>query len=126
MSTRNLNCCTRRSRPFNVLEAPSEKKVTARAEATEMERIIMLHALDLLYFWMYQPRAQSAFKRFVESLSEDERQIMVSSQFTLQRNREISQLFIDGIFGNNFPKPLAFYLARYTEYLSSIKRLGLV
>ncbi len=110
---------------YNVLEAPSEKKVTARAETLDMERIIMLHALDLLYFWMYQPRAQSAFTRFVESLSEDERQIMVSSQFTLQRNREISQLFIDGIFGNNFPKPLSFYLARYSEYLSAIKRLGL-
>lgn len=111
---------------FDVLEAPPGEKVTARAETMEMERRIMLHALDLLYFWMYQPRAQSAFKRFLESLSEDERQIMVSSQFTLQRNREISQLFIDGIFGNNFPKPLSFYLARYTEYLSAIKHLGLI
>jgi hypothetical protein len=113
-------------RTFDILRAPSEKKATARAETIEMERTIMLHALDLLYFWMYQPRARSAFKRFIESLSEDERQIMVSSQFTLQRNREISQLFIDGIFGNNFPKPLSFYLARYTEYLSSIKDLGLI
>jgi hypothetical protein len=110
---------------FGVLKAPPDKKGTARAETMEMERIIMLHALDLLYFWMYQPRAQSAFKLFVGSLSEDERQIMVSSQFTLQRNREISQLFIDGIFGPNFPKPLSFYLARYSEYLAAIKRLGL-
>jgi len=110
---------------FNVLETAPRKKRTAHAETVEMERIIMLHALDLLYFWMYQPRAQSAFKRFLESLSEDERQIMVSSQFTLQRSREISQLFIDGIFGSNFPKPLSFYLARYTEYLTAIKRLGL-
>ena len=110
---------------YNVLETPSEKKGTARAESLELERIVMLHALDLLYFWMYQPRAQSAFKRFVGSLSEDERQIMVSSQFTLLRTREISQLFIDGIFGNNFPKSLSFYLARYSEYLSSIKKLGL-
>ena len=111
---------------YNVLETRPLKKRTARAETMEKERIIMLHALDLLYFWMYQPRAQSAFKRFLASLSEDEKQIMVSSQFTLQRNREISQLFIDGIFGNNFPKPLSFYLARYAEYLSAIKRLGLV
>ena len=110
---------------FNVLQTPPQKKQTARAETEEMERIIMLHALDFLYFWMYQPRARSAFKLFLATLSEDERQIMVSSQFTLQRNRDISQLFIDGIFGNNFPNPLSFYLARYTEYLSAIKRLGL-
>jgi hypothetical protein len=110
---------------FNVLETSPQEKRAAHAEAVEMERIIMLHALDLLYFWMYQPRAQSAFKRFVESLSEDERQIMVSSQFTLLRNREISKLFIDGIFGPNFPKPLSFYLARYSEYLAAIKRLDL-
>ena len=111
---------------FNVLETPSGENATARAETSELERIIMIHALDLLYFWMYQPRARSAFKHFVESLSEDERQIMVSSQFTLQRNREISQLFIDGMVGDNFPKPLSFYLARYTEYLSAIKQLGLI
>jgi hypothetical protein len=110
---------------FDVLKAPPQKKRSAQAETIEMERIIMLHALDLLYFWMYQPRAQSAFKIFIASLSEDERQIMVTSQFSLQRNRDISQLFIDGIFGPNFPKPLSFYLARYTEYLEAIKRLGL-
>jgi hypothetical protein len=110
---------------FNVLDTRPREARTGQAETIELERKLMLHALDLLYFWMYQPRAQSAFKRFIESLSEDERQIMVTSQFTLQRNREISQLFIDGILGGNFPTPLAFYLARYDEYLVAIKRLGL-
>jgi hypothetical protein len=109
---------------FNVLEAPSAEKKTARAEGVELERIIMLHALDLLYFWMYQPRGRIALEKFFEFLSEDERHILISSQFTLERHREISQLFIDGIFGNNFPKPLSFYLARYPEYLDSIKQLG--
>jgi hypothetical protein len=110
---------------FNVLKTPPGEKRTARTETEEMERVIMLHALDFLYFWNYQPRARSAFRLFLETLSEDERQIMVSSQFTLQRDREISQLFIDGIFGNNFPKPLSLYLARYPEYLAAIQRLGL-
>jgi hypothetical protein len=109
---------------FNVLEAPSIEKKTARAEGAELERVIMLHALDLLYFWMYQPRGRIALAKFFEFLSEDERHILISSQFTLERHREISQLFIDGIFGNNFPKPLSFYLARYPEYLESIKHLG--
>jgi len=48
---------------------------------------------------------------------------LVSSQFTLQRHREISQMFIDGIVGINFPRPLSFYLSRYEEYLEQIKRL---
>ena len=114
-----------RVKTFKVLDAPIIQKKTAKAEAAELEHIIMLHALDLLYFWMYQPRARSAMATFFERLSEDERHILVSSQFTLQRHREISQLFIDGIFGNNFPKPLSFYLARYPGYLEDIKKLGL-
>jgi hypothetical protein len=110
---------------FKILKAGSAEKKMAKEQAAELEHVIMLHALDLLYFWMYQPRSQSAFVKFLAALSEDERHILVSSQFTLQRHREISQLFIDGIFGTNFPKPLSFYLSRYSEYLESIKLLGL-
>jgi hypothetical protein len=109
---------------FDVLKVGVIEKSTTKVQAVELEQVIMLHALDLLYFWMYQPRAQSAFVKFLASLSEDERHILVSSQFTLQRHREISQLFIDGILGANFPKPLSFYLSRYPEYLESIKLLG--
>ena len=32
-------------------------------------------------------------------------------------------MFIDGIVGINFPRPLSFYLSRYEEYLEEIKRL---
>jgi hypothetical protein len=72
---------------------------------------------------MYQPRARTALRQFVLTLSEDERHILASSQFTLQRHREISQIFIDGILGNNFPRPLSFYLSRNAEYLEAIKGL---
>jgi len=85
----------------------------------------MIHALDMLYFWMYQPRSRVALPQFLRTLSEDERHILVSSQYTLQRHREISQMFIDGILGTNFPRPLSFYLSRYEEYLEQIKRLVL-
>ena len=56
-------------------------------------------------------------------MTEDERHILVSSQFTLLRHREISQLFIDGILGDNFPRPLSFYLSRFEDYLKDVKRL---
>jgi hypothetical protein len=93
------------------------------AEARDLEKIIMIHALDLLYFWMYQPRAQGAFVDFLNALSEDERQILISSQFILLRHREVSQMFIDGMLGKNFPKPLSFYLSRHEEYLHALKKM---
>ncbi|MGB6011465.1 MAG: hypothetical protein WBI57_09385 [Desulfobacterales bacterium] len=110
---------------FKILEHSSDLKRKANAEAQDLEKIIMIHALDMLYFWMYQPRSRSALQQFLQTLSEDERHILVSSNFTLQRHREISQMFIDGILGSNFPRPLSFYLSSYEGYLEEIKRLVL-
>jgi hypothetical protein len=106
-----------------VLEYASRSPEKVCAEAHDLEHIIMIHALDLLYFWMYQPRAQVAMKEFLLSLTEDERHILVSSQFVLLRHREVSRMFIDGMLGKNYPKALAFYLSRYEEYLEAVKRL---
>jgi hypothetical protein len=108
---------------FAVLQHSNMLKKKASVEARDLEKIIMVHGLDLLYFWMYQPRARTALQRFVHALSEDERHILASSQFTLQRHREISQMFIDGILGDNFSRPLSFYLSRNAEYLEAVKSL---
>ncbi len=108
---------------FKILDYSANPRHRANAEARDLEKIIMIHALDLLYFWMYQPRARMALRQYLGTLTEDERQILVSSQFTLQRYREISQLFIDGILGLNFQRPLSFYLSRYESYLEEVKRL---
>jgi hypothetical protein len=110
---------------FKILDCASDMNRKANAEARDLEKIIMIHAMDMLYFWMYQPRSRVAFPQFLRTLSVDERYILVSSQFTLQRHREISQMFIDGILGINFPRPLSFYLSRYEEYLEQIKQLVL-
>ncbi|MHB9097775.1 MAG: hypothetical protein ACYC5X_08125 [Syntrophales bacterium] len=108
-----------------MLEAPKEFIRTLSSEAQELERIIIINALDLLYFWMYQPRARSVLMARIKAMSEEERQIFVRSQYILQRQREISQLFLDGIIGRNFSKGLAFYLDRYAEYLQSLQRMAL-
>ena len=110
------------SRPLQVLNHPQEVRNRANAEARDLERIIFIHALDALYFWMYQPRARSALHQLLNSITEEERHIWVTSQFTLQRQREISQMFIDGILGQDFARALSFYLTRYSEYLESMKR----
>lgn len=110
-------------RTFRILDRPDNPQRRTSAEARDLEKIIMIHALDLLYFWLYQPRSRTALRQFLHTLTEDERHILVSSQFTLLRHREISQLFIDGILGENFPRPLSFYLSRYEDYLKDVKRL---
>ena len=110
-------------RTFKILDRFDNPKRRTSAEARDLEKIIMVHALDLLYFWLYQPRSRTALRQFLHTLTEDERHILVSSQFTLLRHREISQLFIDGILGDNFPRPLSFYLSRYEDYLKDVKRL---
>jgi hypothetical protein len=107
---------------LQILENPGKFKRNANAEALDLEKIIMVHALDMLYFWMYQPRARSAFKQILGSVSEEERQILVTSQFTLLRQKEISQMLIDGVLGQDFARTLSFYLARCPEYLEAMKK----
>ena len=93
---------------LEMLESPKKFMQTINAEAQDLERIIIINALDLLYFWMYQPRARSVLKARIRTMSEEERQIFVRSQCILQREREISQLFPGlessaGIFPGGWP-----------------------
>lgn len=108
---------------LRVLDCSTNPSYHIKAEARDLEKIIMIHALDLLYFWMYQPRSRTALRQYLTSLSEDERQILVSSQDTLQRCREISQLLLDGALGPHFQRPLSLYLSLYKSYLKAVKRL---
>jgi hypothetical protein len=118
-----LELCFPEVESSQVLAYAARDQQKTCTEARDLEKIIMIHSLDLLYFWMYQPRARVALIDFLRTLSEDERQILVSSQFTLLRHREVSQMFIDGMLGKNFPKPLSFYLSRHEEYLDALKKM---
>jgi len=107
---------------YEILDKPKVFRHNSNKEAQDLERIISIHALDLLYFWMYQPRGQSALDHLLKSINEEERNLLVSSQFTLLRQRDISQMFIDGILGNDFARALSFYLSKYPEYLEAMKK----
>ncbi|MBU2512640.1 hypothetical protein KJ966_14990 [bacterium] len=107
-----------------ILNQPCRSSEKTKTEVSDLEQIIMVHALDLLYFWMYQPRASTALVKLLETISEDEHEIFITSQLVLERDREICQLMIDGILGKDFAKALAFYLSRSTEYLRFIKDLA--
>ncbi len=107
-----------------ILEKPCRYTIQRNAEARDLEKVIMVHALDMLYFWMYQPRARTALMHLVKTLNEEDSQLLVASQFALDRNRDISQMFIDGVLGKDFARALSFYLSRSPEYLDIMKQLA--
>ena len=108
---------------LEMLESPKRFIRTIKKEASDLEKIVIINALDLLYFWMYQPRAQSALKMIIKGMSHEELQIFIRTQTVLERNREVSQLFVDGVVGKNFSRALSFYLDRSQEYLRTIKKI---
>ena len=98
-------------------------------EGSGLDKVVMINALDLLCFWMYQPRAATALAQALAEMSGEERCILLVSQRILTREREVSQFFVDGVLGNRFAKALSFYLTRYRVYLNALsdmtRRMGL-
>ncbi len=109
---------------IGLLETPKQFLQTVRHEKQDLVNILIVNALDLLYFWMYQPRARDVLARRIQEMSVEERQAFVLSQHVLFREREISQLFLDGLVGRNFAKALAFYLDNWSEYLTAIEAIA--
>ncbi|MGC9964896.1 MAG: hypothetical protein ABSE08_05790 [Syntrophobacteraceae bacterium] len=109
---------------MKMLESPRDFMLKLSSEARDLEKIIIINALDLLYFWMYQPRARNVFCALLQKMSVEERQILLRSQSVLKRKPEVSQLLIDGIVGKRFARTLSFYLDRSEEYLNEIERVA--
>ncbi len=108
---------------YDLLDQPGQWLESANPEVRDQIMILTINALDLLYFWMYQPRARTAFTNLLCRMEPDERRILIKAQSVLKMEREISQMFIDGIAGRNFSQPLAFFLNRSEEYLKAIDKL---
>ncbi len=92
-------------------------------DAEGMDQIMILNALDLLYFWMYQPRSRDVFRRFVKTMTDEERRILLRCHLLLTCQRKISLMFVDGIIGKQFSKGLSFYLSRWEGYMREVERL---
>jgi len=107
-------------KPLELLNAPEDIRYSRNAEALGLGKIIVIIALDMLYFWMFQPRARSAVRQILRSLSKEERTIFFQSQQVLCREKEISLLLVNGFLGDKFAKALSFYLGRYREYLDTL------
>jgi len=90
----------------------------------DLRKIMFVNALDLLYLWMYQPRSRNVCCSIARKMPLDELQVFIGAQTVLRSEREITQLFADGIVGNSFSKPLAFYLEYYRGYLEDLGRMA--
>ncbi|MBU2550642.1 MAG: hypothetical protein KKB20_19695 [Proteobacteria bacterium] len=108
---------------LETLKSLGEPEKLPVIEIQKLENQIIVHALDLLYFWFYQPRARTALRQLARTLSPEEIQILVGCQHILSRQRDISMMFIDGIIGKNFSRGLSFYLNQWEAYLKNMRRL---
>ncbi|MFI3272514.1 MAG: hypothetical protein R3Y11_10530, partial [Pseudomonadota bacterium] len=107
---------------MELLRSPKILMRTLNADARHLESAIIISALDLMYFWMYQPRARHIFHERLNAMSKEEQSVLLLSQFVLTRERAVSQLFVDGLVGSNFSRPLAFYLDQREQYLRDMSR----
>jgi hypothetical protein len=126
---RLFDCCERLEVLFpeetiaDVLNRPGNPDAAGGREAADLKKIVIINALDLMYFWMYQPRARDTLKAMLKEMTEDERMSFAGAQIVLTKVREISQMLVDGLMGLDFARPLAFYLARREQYLEDMSRL---
>lgn len=107
----------------SVMDTLSDMKKSLSGDAKDLELIMIIHALDLLFFWNYQPRGRTALIMLTRTLSDEERRILIGVLSVLNRKREISMLFIDGIIGKNFANGLAFYLNAADSYLAEVQKI---
>jgi hypothetical protein len=109
---------------LDLLQSPKALIAAIHKEARDLEKVFIVNALDLMHIWMYQPRAHKALQQIVVGMSTEEWLIFYRSQLVLKRQREISQVFVDGVVGRNFAKALAFYLDRSDAYLLDMVEMG--
>ena len=105
---------------LELLRQEKDKQPPMTQKISAMQDAAIIHSLDLMYFWMYQPRARTFLTRLFREMPPEERATFVQSQAVLGRTREISRMFVDGLLGSNFSKPLAFFLDRHSQYLADI------
>ena len=110
---------------LDLLQSPKTLIAAIREEADDLKKVFIVNALDLMYIWMYQPRARKALQQIAVTMSTEEWLIFYRSQLILKRQREISQVFVDGLVGRNFAKALSFYLDQSDTYLVDMMEMGM-
>ncbi len=102
--------------PRVLLQRVQEKDPRLHAE-------LIINALDLFYFWYFRPRSQEVCRKFIQRMTPEERTAFAFLQLVLMQEREVSQLFVDGLVGRNFSKALSFYLSEHRAYVKNLLQL---
>ncbi|MFH1811145.1 MAG: hypothetical protein ABIJ09_20560 [Pseudomonadota bacterium] len=108
---------------LHLIDAPKELVHRLKDRAEDVLHLLVVNALDLLYFWMYQPRAQTALRQFTQHMSDEEKQVLWLSQQVLTRKRLVSEMLLKGLVGKRFERALAFYLSSGDRYLAAMRHL---
>lgn len=95
----------------------------AGERGADLDKAFVINALDLMYFWYYLPRAQEALKRILLSMPDADKAVLLRAQLVLTREREISQMLVDGLLGRNFSSALAFFLDRHKPYVREMAKI---
>jgi hypothetical protein len=109
---------------LKILENPRTLFNSRNSEVKDLAVMVIINSLDLFYFWMYLPRARMTMVDMVSRLTPEEKTIFFQSQKMLEQEQYISRLFVDGIIGRNFSRPLSFYLTTYQHYLNAVNRIN--
>lgn len=109
---------------MELLESPKKLLAVISGRQSDLEKVLIVNALDMLYFWMLQPRSRIVLKRLLQCMTPDERQVFLLSQYVLRREKEVSRLLIEGLLGRKFNAALSFYLSNAQPYLDQIQTLA--
>ncbi|MDX9833986.1 MAG: hypothetical protein RBT36_02075 [Desulfobulbus sp.] len=109
---------------LDLLQSPKALLAAIRDEAQDLRKVFIVNALDLMYIWMYQPRARKALQQTIVAMSAEEWLIFYRSQLVLKRQRKISQMFVNGLVDKNFARALSFYLDHADRYLEDMAEMG--
>ena len=112
------------TKELKILENPKALFNNRNSEVKDLAVMVIINSLDLFYFWMYLPRARIKMLDMVSRLTPEEKTIFFQAQKILAHEQYISRLFVDGILGRNFSRPLSFYLTTYETYLSAIEKIN--
>lgn len=108
---------------LNMLNDPQKTLDLLKEQNPNLYTSIILNALDFMYFYYYQPRALSTLKDIIHNLSDMERLSWLRVQYVLKCQKDISQLFVDGVVSENFSRALSFYLDKHEQYIKELEVL---
>lgn len=108
---------------LQLLKAPKNLIKSIKIEDPGLLNSSIYDALDLLYFWYYQPHARTVLKHLLKQMPPEEKLIFMRFQHVLERKTIICNLFLEGLLGKNYSKAMAFYLTRGDQYIGSVNKI---